>query len=433
MADYESSLNQSIGYHYTYNFSDISKSYDGYSTFHIIPDIEEEPGKDITKSLDFDIDASYFGVIVPMSYDIRKLNKDCKKVICSYCGGKGMLSTSLHKDLTYIFIRVPCNICKGKGYLTVNISNEYINCVMFNTIHREFNVTLPKGIYEGLTMKYNAEGNDVFTSKDIVSMNSSIGDLILVIQSVKTKVNNDIEIFVNSTCHVNVNIPICATEALNGFERNITYIKNMKVHINRRNKITLPDTVIVLPKRGIPLMVASSNNTQTNEDNNNTQQHGGNNNNNNNNNNTAHQEKEIYSDMSIKFILQNVEKCVGNLENDTKKDELGTLFNSTTANTTNTIDDENIGTCQNNETDINNHNKTCKANNHTDIKGNKDEDILKTDSKKSFKNIFHNIGNIFLNNNTDWRSISEQMQIKIEELRARKLIEILMKSKTVNT
>lgn len=124
--------------------------------------------------------------------------------------------------------RLPCPVCQGTG-----MSAE--TCENFVERLEGVKHFIPPGARPGHRIVFHQQGNDIY-SRDRVER----GDFVIAIASVKT---GDFEVQQNAVLY---KLGITALEAINGFDRNVNYIDDQIISVNRTGKITLPGEFVTL-------------------------------------------------------------------------------------------------------------------------------------------------------------------------------------------
>ena len=191
--------------------------------------------------------------------DVRKVNRSCEYTLCSTCQQKEELIFNKSLNQTNFTTKLTCPICQGQGYHLIDTT-----CEPFYTVSDALHIDLPVGVHPGYKYTISDMGHEVIqgyhstpTSSLITTPIIKRGKVTFEITHIQT---DNYTLLPNST--LSLTLPICATEALYGFNKTINYFDDIrKLSINRYNKTTLPGTTVTLPGYGITYM---TNNISTN-------------------------------------------------------------------------------------------------------------------------------------------------------------------------
>ena len=204
----------------------------------------------------FDIIDTFKPIELDHIIDVRKVNRSCEYTLCSTCQQKGELIFNKSRNQTNFTTKLTCPICQGQGYRLIDTT-----CEPFYTVSEALHIDLPIGVHPGYKVTIPDMGHEVIQGCHSTPTSSSIATPIIQRGNVTfeiTHIQTDkYTLLPNST--LTLTLPICATEALYGFNKTISYFDNIrKLSINRSNKTTLPGTTVTLPGYGTPYMTTNN-------------------------------------------------------------------------------------------------------------------------------------------------------------------------------
>jgi len=137
-------------------------------------------GENIEHLLELTLEDIYNGVKKTISYNVNEVCKPCdgvgglKHEKCSTCNGVGQINQVLRTNLGgQIITQRTCHVCNGKGVKILEKCNT-CNGNTFNTVKKDTEIDIPKGIFEGFIFKAPQSGHEV---KDGIP-----GDLLVIIK-----------------------------------------------------------------------------------------------------------------------------------------------------------------------------------------------------------------------------------------------------------
>lgn len=129
------------------------------------PTHDNKKGKDIKIKLGITLDQVDTGDKITIKYKKNIKCEDCKgvggvdKTTCTVCNGAGIRTERIRTQLGYMENQSICYNCGGEGHV-VKDKCKTCNGKAYKQSEENLNITIPRGVSQGISFKYNGKGNE---------------------------------------------------------------------------------------------------------------------------------------------------------------------------------------------------------------------------------------------------------------------------------